>query len=148
MQIRLKTENARSGKARGCRKRFSAAPRSVVAVNFAFWADCFRNPPVFAVTAPLPKKSLLCKSFSGARNSPLFLISVGFSYETCAWLGARERSERVTRAASAAPSALPPTCSRQAHVSLSRPYIYRISTEYPQYTFLKRKDIEKGSRFM
>ena len=78
--------------------------------KLCFWTACFCNPPVFAVTAPLPKKSLLCKSFSGARNSPLFLISVGFSYETCAWLGARERSERVTRAAQPPSSAPPPTC--------------------------------------
>ena len=107
--------------------------------KLCFWTACFCNPSVFAVTAPLPKKSLLCKSFSGARNSPLFLISVGFSCGACACLGARERSERVTRAATPPSSALPPTCSRQAHVSLSRPYIYRISTEYPQYTFLKGK---------
>lgn len=42
--------------ARQSPSRFAAMPRPVVAVNFAFWADCFRNPPVFAVTAPLPKK--------------------------------------------------------------------------------------------
>ena len=64
--------------------------------KLCFWTACFCNPSVFAVTAPLPKKSLLCKSFSGARNSPLFLISVGFSCGACACLGARERSERVT----------------------------------------------------
>ena len=64
--------------------------------KLCFWTACFCNPSVFAVTAPLSKKSLLCKSFSGARNSPLFLISVGFSCGACACLGARERSERVT----------------------------------------------------
>ena len=42
--------------ARQSPSRFAAMPRPVVAVNFAFWADCFRNPPVFVVTAPLPKK--------------------------------------------------------------------------------------------
>ena len=44
------------------------------------------------------------------RTVPLFLISVGFSYETCACLGARARQRAGDGAASAVPSALPPTC--------------------------------------
>ena len=49
----------------------SAAP--FVAVNFAFRRLAFTTRPVCSVTSPLPKKSLLCKSFSGALFYSVFL---------------------------------------------------------------------------
>ena len=90
-------------------------PRPVVAVNFAFWADCFRNPPVFAVTAPLPKK------FSDTFWEPClcafpYLIRYGLR-DVC--LARRPRAQRAgDGAASAAPPALPPTCIKDFHLSL------------------------------
>ena len=43
----------------------SAPPRFLVAVNFAFRRLAKATRPLCSVTSPLPKKSLLCKSFSG-----------------------------------------------------------------------------------
>ena len=113
-------------------KRFSGDAALRRRRKLCFWTACFCNPSVFAVTAPLPKKSLLCKSFSGARNSPLFRISVGFSYETCAWLGARARQRAGDGVASAAPSALPrsfKTSTRLALTPVYLPHIDRINID-------------------
>ena len=110
----------------------AAMPRPVVAVNFAFWADCFRNPPVFAVTAPLPKK------FSDTFWEPClcaFPYLIRYRLRDVAWLGARARQRAGDGAASAAPSALPPTCIKDKHTSRSHT---RIFTVYQPHIWRKR----------
>ena len=84
----------------------SAPPRFLVAVNFAFRRLAFATRPFCSVTSPLPKKSLLCKSFSGALFawfSVLFLLSFPWRVLGC---GARARSAKVCGAATAAPQCL------------------------------------------
>ena len=63
MQIRSKRESARTGKARGCRKRFSAAPRSVVAVNFAFGRLAFAIRPFSPLRLLFPKNLCFANLF-------------------------------------------------------------------------------------
>ena len=69
--------HARRKKRQPIPKRFSgdgsAPPRFLVAVNFAFRRLAFATRPLCFVTSPLPKKSLLCKSFSGALFYSVFL---------------------------------------------------------------------------
>ena len=70
----------------------SAPPRFLVAVNFAFRRLAEANRPLCSVTSPLPKKSLLCKSFSGAL---FYLIFQSFFSVACAWLRRAKRAALV-----------------------------------------------------
>ena len=70
----------------------SAPPRFLVAVNFAFQRLAKATRPLCFVTSPLPKKSLHCKSFSGAL---FYLIFQSFFFVACAWLRRAKRAALV-----------------------------------------------------
>ena len=82
-------------------------------------------------------RAAIAKRFRGdaaPERLRFFRISVGFGCEACACLGARALQRAGDGAASAAPSAKPPTCIKDKHTSRSHtriftvylPYIYRI----------------------
>ena len=68
------------------------------------------------------------------RTTPLFRILFGTDCGTCACLGARARQRAGDGAASAAPSAKPPTCIKDKHTSRSHT---RIFTVYQPYIWRK-----------
>lgn len=90
-----------------------------------------------------------------ARTTPLFCISVGFSCGACACLGARERSERVTGAASAAPVSFAADlyqdkhtpCCHTRNFSVSKGYIrgYKMPRLYSRSQRLSALHIEQCS---
>ena len=73
----------------------SAPPRFLVAVNFAFGRLAFATRPFCSVTSPLPKKSLLCKSFSGALFHSVFRVVLVVFFVACAWLRRAKRAALV-----------------------------------------------------
>ena len=73
----------------------SAPPRFLVAVNFAFGRLAFATRPFCSVTSPLPKKSLLCKSFSGALFHSVFRVVLVVFFVACAWLRRAQRAALV-----------------------------------------------------
>ena len=90
----MKESHARRKKRQPIPKRVSgdgsAPPRFLVAVNFAFGRLAFATRPFCSVTSPLPKKSLLCKSFSGALFHSVFRVVLVVFFVACAWLRRRE----------------------------------------------------------